>query len=53
MEITINGALLQTFPYDFKFVGTKVEIARQIGTAVPVNMAKEIGSQLIKCLKAW
>lgn len=48
-----EGALLQTFPYDFKFVGTKVEIARQIGNAVPVNMAKEIGSQLIKCLKAW
>jgi len=48
-----EGALLQTFPIDFEFVGTKVEIARQIGNAVPVNMAKELGKQLINCLDQW
>lgn len=44
-----EGALLQTFPIDFIFSGTKVEIARQIGNAVPVKLAKAIGLQIIKC----
>ena len=48
-----EGALLQTFPMDFIFVGNKVEIARQIGNAVPVNLAYAIGLQLIKCLESW
>lgn len=48
-----EGALLQTFPEDFMFVGNKVDIARQIGNAVPVNMAMAIGIQLIKCLDLW
>lgn len=48
-----EGALLQTFPKDFVFIGNKVDIARQIGNAVPVNMAYAIGAQLIKCLKLW
>lgn len=48
-----EGALLQTFPKDFKFVGNKVEIARQIGNAVPVLMAKQIGLQIKKCLDEW
>ena len=48
-----EGALLQTFPEDFIFCGNKVEIARQIGNAVPVNMAKAIGLQIIKCLEQW
>lgn len=48
-----EGALLQTFPEDFEFVGNKVDIARQIGNAVPVNLAKVIGFQLIKCLDLW
>lgn len=48
-----EGALLQTFPIDFIFVGNKVEIAKQIGNAVPVNMAYAIGLQLIKCLEQW
>lgn len=48
-----EGALLQTFPIDFKFIGNKVEVARQIGNAVPVNMAKYIGIQLRKCLEQW
>ncbi len=42
-----EGALLQTFPADFQFVGNKVEIARQIGNAVPPLMAKFIGRSII------
>lgn len=48
-----EGALLQTFPDNFIFCGNKVEIARQIGNAVPVNMAKAIGEQIINCLNKW
>lgn len=48
-----EGAMLQTFPEDFIFVGNKVEVARQIGNAVPVAMAKVIGLQIIKCLDKW
>lgn len=48
-----EGALLQTFPEDFMFIGNKIDIARQIGNAVPVNMAMAIGLQLIKCLDSW
>lgn len=48
-----EGAMLQTFPVDFVFVGNKVEVARQIGNAVPVAMAMAVGSQIIKCLDKW
>jgi DNA (cytosine-5)-methyltransferase 1 len=46
-----EGALLQTFPIDFRFFGNKVDIARQIGNAVPPLLAKAIGKQIIKCYK--
>jgi DNA (cytosine-5)-methyltransferase 1 len=42
-----EGALLQTFPQDFMFSGTKVEIARQIGNAVPVKLAEAVGRKII------
>lgn len=48
-----EGAMLQTFPEDFIFIGNKVEVARQIGNAVPVAMAKAIGLQIKKCLDKW
>lgn len=48
-----EGAMLQTFPVDFMFVGNKVDIARQIGNAVPVKMAKAIGLQIVRCLDEW
>ena len=44
-----EGALLQTFPVDFEFVGNKVDIARQIGNAVPPVMAEQIGKSIIEC----
>lgn len=43
----LEGALLQTFPLDFEFAGTKIEIARQIGNAVPPKLAKAIGESII------
>ena len=46
-----EGALLQTFPEDFMFTGNKVDIARQIGNAVPPRMAEEIGRSIIECYK--
>lgn len=47
-----EGALLQTFPRDFNFSGSKVEIARQIGNAVPVKLAEIIGKQIISYYKS-
>ncbi len=44
-----EGALLQTFPIDFEFVGNKVDVARQIGNAVPPMMAELIGKSIIEC----
>lgn len=35
------------FPKDYKFTGTKVEIVKQIGNAVPPNFAKAIFSQIL------
>ena len=46
-----EGALLQTFPMDFSFTGNKVDVARQIGNAVPPVMAEYIGRSIIACYK--
>jgi DNA (cytosine-5)-methyltransferase 1 len=47
-SITLReGALLQTFPMDFQFSGNKVEIARQIGNAVPPRLAQAVGKMII------
>ena len=37
-----EAALIQTFPEDFLWCGTKIEIARQIGNAVPPRLAQAI-----------
>lgn len=42
-----EGALLQTFPNDYMFSGNKVDIARQIGNAVPPLLGEVIGKQII------
>lgn len=44
-----EGALLQTFPMDFIFTGNKVDVARQIGNAVPPVLAEQIGRSIIAC----
>lgn len=46
-----EGALLQTFPIDFEFTGNKVDVARQIGNAVPPIMAECIGRSILECYK--
>ncbi len=46
-----EGALLQTFPKDFVFTGNKVDVARQIGNAVPPLLAERIGESIIECYK--
>ena len=45
-----EGAMLQTFPMDFNFCGTKVDIARQIGNAVPPKLALAIGKKIIQSI---
>lgn len=42
----LEGALLQTFPEGYHFSGTKVDIARQIGNAVPPRFAAAIGRSI-------
>ena len=37
-----EAARLQSFPDDFRFTGTKIEIAKQIGNAVPPALAARI-----------
>ena len=48
-----EGALLQTFPLDYIFVGSKVVVARKIGNAVPVKLAEHIGESIIEALEKW
>lgn len=45
-----EAARIQGFPDDFVWCGTKIEIARQIGNAVPVGMAKAIAQHISSSL---
>jgi DNA (cytosine-5)-methyltransferase 1 len=42
----LEAALLQDFPESFVWCGTKTEIARQIGNAVPVGLAAAVAKQI-------
>jgi DNA (cytosine-5)-methyltransferase 1 len=42
----LEAARLQDFPEEFLWCGTKIEIARQIGNAVPVGLARAIAKHL-------
>lgn len=42
-----EAALLQGFPSDHRFVGSKTSIARQIGNAVPIPLGEAIARQLL------
>jgi len=46
----LEGALLQTFSESYHFSGTKVDIARQIGNAVPPRFAAAIGLSIAKAI---
>ncbi|WP_433697731.1 DNA cytosine methyltransferase [Nocardiopsis sp. CA-288880] len=41
-----EAALFQGFPEDFLWCGSKTQIARQIGNAVPVGLARAIAQQV-------
>jgi DNA (cytosine-5)-methyltransferase 1 len=50
--ITIReAARLQTFPDGFLFIGSNVQVAKQIGNAVPVEFARRIGERVIDILE--
>ncbi|GAA1343992.1 DNA cytosine methyltransferase [Catellatospora bangladeshensis] len=42
----LEAARLQSFPDDFEWCGTKIEVARQIGNAVPPSLARAIAEHL-------
>ncbi|POH69949.1 MULTISPECIES: DNA cytosine methyltransferase [Cryobacterium] len=44
-----EAAVLQGFPPQHKFVGSKSAIARQIGNAVPIPLGAAIARQLLDC----
>ena len=46
-------ARIQTFPDDWVFEGSMTSQYKQIGNAVPVNLAEEIGKSLVKALNAY
>jgi DNA (cytosine-5)-methyltransferase 1 len=45
-----EAARLQGFPDTFEWCGSKIEIARQIGNAVPVPLAKALGKHIAEHL---
>lgn len=45
-----EAARLQGFPDDYRWVGDRAQIARQIGNAVPVRLAAAIGTHLAQVL---
>lgn len=46
-------ARIQTFPDNWKFAGSMNQQYKQIGNAVPVNLAKEIGSSIVSFLNDY
>ena len=47
-----EAARLQTFPDDFRFTGTKIEIAKQIGNAVPPLLAAAAAGAVYEMIEA-
>jgi DNA (cytosine-5)-methyltransferase 1 len=46
-----EAADLQTFPKDFKFAGSRIEVARQIGNAVPARLARAVADHVFGALQ--
>ena len=44
-----EAAALQSFPDQYRFFGTKTDIAQQVGNAVPVRLAEALGRHIL-CL---
>ncbi|MFJ8647016.1 DNA cytosine methyltransferase [Streptomyces sp. NPDC093546] len=47
-----EAALIQGFPDDFKWFGSKIQIARQIGNAVPVGLGRALARAIHERLSA-
>ncbi len=48
----LEAAVLQGFPLDYQWAGTKVQIAKQIGNAVPLELGEAIAQQLWRAYAA-
>ncbi|MFD6855680.1 DNA cytosine methyltransferase, partial [Streptomyces diastaticus] len=48
----LEAARIQGFPDDFRWCGSKTQIARQIGNAVPVPLAKALAAHVYAALEA-
>lgn len=46
----LEAALLQGFPRSFKWSGSRIEIARQIGNAVPAPLAAAVGRAVVRMI---
>lgn len=47
----LEAALIQGFPEQFKWCGTKIQIGRQIGNAVPVGLSRALAGAIYKALR--
>lgn len=43
-----EAACLQTFPRTYRFVGVQMSMARQVGNAVPVELARRFGGAIVR-----
>jgi DNA (cytosine-5)-methyltransferase 1 len=48
----MEAALLQGFPPEFRWCGTKISIGRQIGNAVPVELGRAIAGAVLDAMGA-
>ena len=46
-----ENARIQSFPDEWEFVGTVASQYKQIGNAVPCNLAMELGKSIIRALR--
>lgn len=47
-----EAARIQSFPDDFVFVGSKIQIAKQIGNAVPARLAEAVARAVLEIMTA-
>ncbi len=45
---TLERARLQTFPEDYKWIGSKTKIEQMVGNAVPVKLAEFVADRIIE-----